>query len=307
MAEENVNFSDNNDVGGFCSNLGSTWTIGAMVSQTAGIPLSGPVDGNDYGNYTAFLPGADTLMDILHENGYYQALMLGSEAAFAGRDLYYSQHGTDIIYDYNSAQKDEIIDGDYYVWWGMEDAYLYEYAKQKLTEISQSEKPFAFSMLTADTHHIAGYYCKYCQDTYEEQYENVISCASRQLDEFVSWLRQQDFYKDTTIVIVGDHCSMDNEYISKKISPDYTRHVYNCIINSCAETENSKNRKFSTFDMFPTTLAAMGCQIDGDKLGLGTNMFSDQETLAEKYGYEQLDEELGKRSNYYYKNLLLSY
>ena len=34
-------------------------------------------------------------------------------------------------------------------------------------------------------------------------------------------------------------------------------------------------------DMFPTTLASLGAVIDGDRLGLGTNLFSDKPTLAE--------------------------
>ena len=36
-----------------------------------------------------------------------------------------------------------------------------------------------------------------------------------------------------------------------------------------------------------------------DRLGLGTNLFSDLPTLTEEYGYEFLDEELQKRSEYY--------
>ena len=32
--------------------------------------------------------------------------------------------------------------------------------------------------------------------------------------------------------------------------------------------------KFSQFDMFPTTLAALGVKIEGNKLGLGVNLFS---------------------------------
>jgi phosphoglycerol transferase len=42
-------------------------------------------------------------------------------------------------------------------------------------------------------------------------------------------------------------------------------------------------------DMFPTTLAALGVEIEGDKLGIGVNLFSDKQTLAEKYGIETLN------------------
>ncbi len=39
------------------------------------------------------------------------------------------------------------------------------------------------------------------------------------------------------------------------------------------ESDYEKNREFTTLDMFPTTLAALGCTIEGDKLGFGVNLF----------------------------------
>jgi phosphoglycerol transferase len=51
--------------------------------------------------------------------------------------------------------------------------------------------------------------------------------------------------------------------------------------------------------MFPTVLAAIGCDIEGDRLGLGTNLFSAKPALCEEIGTKALDEELGKRSDYY--------
>ena len=64
-------------------------------------------------------------------------------------------------------------------------------------------------------------------------------------------------------------------------------------------TDNIKNRKFSTMDLFPTTLASLGVKFDGDMLGLGTNLFSNSETLIEKYGFEYVHDELSKKSKYY--------
>jgi len=51
--------------------------------------------------------------------------------------------------------------------------------------------------------------------------------------------------------------------------------------------------------MFPTTLAALGVTIEGDRLGIGTNLFSDTKTLTEIYGYDKLEEELNKNSDFY--------
>ena len=168
--------------------------------------------------------------------------------------------------------------------------------------MAKQDKPFAFTMLTVDSHHVDGYMCKYCENTYPEQYENVLACASKQLSAFVKWIQAQDFYENTTIVISGDHPTMDGEYIARNVPSSYDRKVYNCFINAKAEAVNAKNREFTSFDIFPTTLAAMGCQIEGDRLGLGTNLFSDIPTLCEEMGMTEFAIELSKKSNYYNKN-----
>ena len=54
-----------------------------------------------------------------------------------------------------------------------------------------------------------------CQDEHPgNQYANVMSCASRQVVDFVNWLKAQPFYENTTIVIVGDHLTMDSDFLS---------------------------------------------------------------------------------------------
>ncbi len=302
LASEHVNFSHNQTVGGFLQVPGATWTVGAMVAQTGGVPLKVPdnvADVNSYGQNGTFLPGLTTLMDILHQNGYYQALMLGSDANFGGRKTFYSTHGMDRIYDIYTARKDGIVPPNYFVWWGMEDLHLFEYAKQELTKIAAGDQPFAFTMLTVDTHHIGGYTCSLCEAEYEESYENAISCSSRQVYAFVQWLQQQDFYENTTVVITGDHNSMDNGYFMRNYDELYTRHVYNCFLNTPVTPADPKNRVFCTMDMFPTTLASLGCTIPGNRLGLGTNLFSNVPTLAEELGYQAFGDDLLSNPEFY--------
>ncbi len=307
FAEDNINFSHNDGIGGFYALNGSEWTVAGMVSQTAGIPLkgsAGALENNKYGE-DEFLPGVTTLSDILNKNGYRQALMVGSESSFANRDIYYSKHKTDDIYDIFTAREEGVVPEDYYVWWGMEDFYLFDFAKDKIEELADGDKPFAFTLLTVDTHFVDGYVCKLCDDKYEEKYENVISCSSRQVANFISWIQRQSFYDDTTIVICGDHLTMDNQYISRNVSEDYDRTVYNCFINSSVEGEKYKNRTFTSFDLFPTTLAAMGCEIKGERLGLGTSLFSNKETLVEVLGCDKLRNELQLSSKHYIKEFLI--
>lgn len=259
-------------------------------------------------NYSSFLPGAVTLGDILKENGYRNVFMAGSDFVFGGRKNYCKLHGDYEILDYNVARRQHVIRPGYKVWWGFEDEILYKWAKDELTALAESGEPFNFNMITADTHHQDGYVCNLCQSRYDDQYANVWRCASEQLKAFVDWCQQQPFYENTTIIVAGDHCSMDSdfykEYTYDKHDGETVRKTYNLIINSAAEPVNEKNRLFTTLDLFPTTLAAMGVQIEGERLGLGTNLFSSEQTLAEKYGYEHMFGELKKKSLFYDKEIL---
>lgn len=300
LAQENINFSHNNGVGGFLPAAGTRYTSAAMVSQSSGTPFLPPsvVDPLEYGG-ESFLPGLTTMMDILHDNGYDQSLLVGSYASYGGRKTYYLQHGTDRVYELETARADGIVPADYSAWWGMEDEYVYDYAQRILPEIAAGDKPFFLTLLTTDTHHVGGYVCNLCGNEYEEQYENVFACASVQVTEFLKWLQAQDFYEDTLIVISGDHLSMDSGYFTRNVSSDYERTVYNCFINASADAVQQKNRSFCAMDMTPTILAAMGCTIEGERLGLGTNLFSSKPTLIEEMGFNDFNNQLCRTSDYY--------
>ncbi len=304
LARENLNFSHSNGIGGYPRVTHATWTSAAMVSHTAGVPLTIDIAQIDLAEFKGYLPGATTIQDILHEEGYYQALMVGSDASYGGRKEYYVQHGIDRVYDLHTACEDGLIPEDYMVWWGFEDNKLFDYAKKELPKIAEGEQPFAFTLLTVDTHHVDGYYCEDCMSDHSEQYANVLSCSSRKVAEFVGWIREQPFYENTTIIITGDHPSMDNQFFVRNVDRDYERHIYNCFINCPLEPVANKNRSFTPMDMLPTTLSALGCHIAGDRLGLGTDLFSATPTLAEQIGLETLNRELSKDSKFYNTNLI---
>ena len=303
LAEENVSFSHTDGPGGFFNPTGTTWTAGALIAATSGIHLQLPkgVDNNKYAQYfEKFLPGAVGITDILHENGYRQMAMFGSDASFGGRREFFTQHGVDEIFDLYTARSRGLVANNYFKWWGFEDKKLFEFAKTELTTLAEGEEPFAFYMLTADTHFPNGYVCEDCGSDFAQQYENVIACSSKRVYEFVRWLQAQPFYENTTIVITGDHATMDNTYISKNVESDYVRSQYNCFINAAATPVTTQNRASTVFDMYPTTLAAMGCTVEGDRLGLGTNLFSNYRTVLEIFGSrELLSHHLAQNSVYY--------
>ena len=300
IAKNNINFSNNELLGGAQDVYGTSWTMAAMIAQTSGIPLKMSIDGNELEEYSDSVPGAYSLGDILKKNGYKNYLIIGSDANFAKRREYFEYHGDYTIYDYYYAKENNWIDDDYYEWWGYEDKKLYEFAKQELIKISNNNEPFNFTMLTADTHFPDGYLDKSCMNKYDSEYANSISCTDIMLYNFIEWIKSQPFYHNTTIIISGDHISMQTGFYDEVED----RMIYNAFINSIITTDNIKDRQFTSFDMFPSTLASLGVTIEGDRLGLGTNLFSNKKTILEKLGYTKFNEELKKKS-FYYNNMIL--
>lgn len=297
IAQENEEFSgkDNKLNGGY-SMPGTTWTMGAMFAQTSGLPLKISISANEMDTQDNFFPGITTIGDILSDAGYSQTLLLGSNATFGGRKLYFSEHGNYDIIDYNYAMEQGWLSTEEYpVWWGYDDQKLFEFAKNRLGELATQNEPFNLTMLTVDTHFEDGYVCDKCDDRFgNNQYANVMACSSKQVAEFVEWVQQQDFYENTTIVISGDHPTMDSDFC-EDVDESYIRKVYTAYING-GKSELSNARNYTTMDAFPTTLAAIGVEIEGNRLGLGTNLFSSEQTLTERFGIEKEEKELNKQS-----------
>ena len=283
---------------------GTTFTMGGMFGQSSGLPLQVGLKAQVLDNHGAmnemytqehFFPGITTLGDILEAEGYHNVLFIGSEAVFGGRKLYYTEHGNYEIDDFWYAVNRNWLEGKENSW-GYGDWRLFLQAKERLKELSAEDQPFNLTMLTLDTHFENGIRCKYCEIEYPgNSYADVYSCSSRQLSEFISWCQDQDWYENTTIILSGDHTTMDSDFCNG-VDKEYPRKTFTCYINADVEPEDAaRERSFTTMDNFPTTLAAMGVKIEGDRLGLGTNLFSSQDTLYETYGKE-MDAELSRRS-----------
>ena len=301
IALDNINFSNTDKLGGPIMMYGTNYTSAALVATTAGIPLKVPVGWRNYRDYGENLPGVYNLGDILKDNGYNNYFMIGSDGDYGGRKDYF-KHGSYEIDDYYWAIDEGLIDKDYHVWWGYEDKKLFEYAKDKLSKISKEDEPFNFTLLTVDTHFTDGYMDSTCENKFEKKYANAIYCSDNKVGEFINWIKKQDFYDNTTIIIVGDHLSMQAFFY--RDDDTYERTMYNVLINSSVQTPNSKNRLYTSFDMFPTDLASLGVKIEGNKLGLGVNLFSNEKTLLEKLGKEKFNSELKSKSVYYNNKFL---
>lgn len=304
---EGIQFSHQESLGGYYQVPGANQTASAMVAHTSGLPLrasGGDLDANAYGqDGSTFFPGAYSLGEILETEGYNQMLFIGSSQHFAGRGKYFTQHGNYEIRDVYWAREQGLIPENYWEWWGYEDRKLFDFAKDSLNELAAKDEPFNFTMLTTDTHFEDGYLTEETPDLFGNQYSNVIYDNDRQIMAFLDWIKRQPFYENTTVVLVGDHLTMDSDFFEKD-DPNIQRTVYNAFLNTEVAASRPSNRQATGLDLFPTTLAALNVSIKGERLGLGTNLFSSTETLAERIGMDNLYTELTKRSTFYTEQLM---
>ena len=291
LTKNNINFSNSDKFGGARDVNDTNWTTSAMIAHSMGVPLKVRLDNSD------MLEPYVSLGDILHDNGYYNEFIMGSDASFGYRDKLLEGEAYDEILDYNRMIDLGYISSDYKEWWGVEDKKVFEIAKSELEKVSKKDN-FNLQILTSNTHVQDGYLDSSCPTVFEDNYSNSIYCTALEVNEFIEWLKTTDYYDDTVIVISGDHITMQNNFFEE----DDSRTIYNLFINT-KKTFYNTNREFSTMDMFPTTLSAMNVEIEGDRLGLGTDLFSGEETLIERDGYDKFNVSMSNYSKFYYEKL----
>ena len=290
LSEDNISFTGFNQV------AGTGWTIAGIFASNCGIPIKSIVDPNGYRNVKYFFKNVTCLPEILKKNGYKTYYLQGADIKFAGKDKFFAQHGMDEFYGQDYFAKlpsyNESQDGD----WGINDHTIFQHAKEKIKEISKNkDQPFMFTMLTVDTHHSEGFLNPVCESKFDIGMKNTLYCQDKLISNFINWLKTQEFYKNTSIVIIGDHLAMPNtldDYIHK----NKNREIINIFINSEKPSQNL-NRKFTTFDLFPTILESIGAE--SPKLGLGRSLFSDEKTLIEEEGYKKFNKKIYEKSKLY--------
>lgn len=295
--DSSIYFATDNDKRGTYNMYGTSWTTASVISSTAGIPFKIPLSQSKF-DKQHFLRKVITLGDILSYQNYNNEVISGANTKFGALYDYFKIHGNYNIIDPETVKKYDIkVNYDKTGSWGFNDKYMFDLAKDRITKLANKNQPFNEILIGIDSHPIDGYKASFTVNKFKKQYENVYATESILITDFLNWLKEQDFYDDTVVVIVGDHFCMQTSFMGEVKTEDRGR--FNLIINSQATTNNTKNRGIASYDLYPTILSAMGVDIKNDQIGLGVNLFSNKETLIEKYGKNKLDEELEKKSVFY--------
>ena len=290
LANRNTNFSTTQGFGGHLQVGRTSWTIAGMIGYMCGIPLNAT---NSIIAKT-FLPSARCISDILATRNYNQVMIMGSNDDFVAKGAFLSSHNIKSN-DLKHYKDIGALPSDYSHQWGFEDSKLFKFAKDELLKLKDEFAPFALYLLTNNTHSPDSFIEPHCKESQSKR-KSSLKCDDELLGEFVEWVKAQDFYKNTTILIVGDH--LMNADIA---TPRQSRRIYNAFINPrfCGDSHpkmrkdsrkdshqnsanlSTKSRNLSHFDFAPLILDSLG--ICTKSFGLGRNPFLGK-TLLETYG-----------------------
>ncbi|EAX98871.1 hypothetical protein TVAG_146080 [Trichomonas vaginalis G3] len=292
LDKENVQFSHHSKIGGAIPVEGMRHSYSANFAVHCGLPFFNfESNQNNLGKY---YPGAYCLGDILKDNGYENVFVMG-ENPFKNKYVnIFRDHGNFTLkgYDFDINNK-ELYDPETYI---IYDMYLYQYAKEFLK--NNNNFPFFLQLNTYDTHLLKSK-CKLCDPIRNPGKYMVDACASRQVDDFVNFVKNQHFYHNTTIFIVGDHLKMLEQPKLRYAE----RSTYDVFINSRKKPINMKNRQFTTFDYYPTILTAIGAEYKGNAAGIGRDLFSKAKTVSEQIGFDNLRSKIKHQSKWYEANI----
>ena len=276
---------------------GSWWTIAGITATQCGLPLKSITlyDGNDQGQVIkSFLPKAVCLGDILHQAGYTNVYMGGDALDFAGKGMFFKDH-----HYHEVLGRDELksqLTNPQFNYWGLYDDDLFKLAKDKLVSLKASKKPFNLTITTIDTHGPDGHFSKYCKSKGAESFEAIVTCTSDQVSEFVRFMNEHDFLKNTNVVIIGDHLAMENPVFAK-LHQVKQRLIFNKFISDHPVSGNRE--QILPFDMLPTILDFIGFNVEGGKLGLGVTGFSKENLSTKVLNYEDMNSNLLNKSDKY--------
>lgn len=303
LALQNLSFGRNGKhIGGGFDACGATSTFPSMHSRTLGIP--------NVINYTKtpILHHYKSLYKILNENGYKQIFFQGNPGLYKQFQYFALDQKIDEAYGTDDLIKLLKLTPEEYMvkqsGKNVQDKETFKFATQILDTISA---PFSLTFFTIDTHSPHGLYDPDCvkakdENNKDELLKASVRCVSRELDKFLTSLKAKPFYENTTIIVFGDHRFMG----TRLVKGSSNRKWVNIFFNAPKPTISEEKRQFSDIDMFPTILSSINFNIEGDRLGFGTDLFSNKKTLVEEIGLDSLNKEFDNmHSHLIYESYLL--
>ncbi|MGC3874103.1 sulfatase-like hydrolase/transferase [Halomonas sp. GXIMD04776] len=267
------------------------WTMAGMIASQCGTPLmpAGLIHDNQFEPLEHVLPGVNCLGDLLSTQGYRQLFMGGASLEFAGKGLFYKDHGFDRALGRHQLEP-RLEDPTYVNSWGVNDDSLLDMAVEEVDDLASHPGPFAFVGMTLAGHPPYGYPAKSCLER-QGEFDGVdilysVQCSAWLARRFIERLEARGLLENTLVMVASDHLSMKNSAWQQLIAGPRE----NTLIMFGNGLEQQRiYREATTVDILPTLLEAMGFTIPSHRAGLGASLLSPAQTLVERHGLEAIN------------------
>lgn len=266
--------------------VGASWTMAGMVSSQCGIPLL-TTFANDHFSISNFMPNAVCLGDILKSKGYHLEYFGGADSAFAGKGLFYKNHGFPIVKGKDEFAKD-ITDDKFINNWGISDDKLYELLFSQVKNLNDQTKPWGMFSINIGTHQPDGYLAHSCLDVKyadgKDKLLNAVHCTDMLIGKLYLSLKKAGILENTMIVLSSDHLA------PAMVRPYQTlqkKERHNLFMITGAGIRPSKNaRPGTTLDISSTLLRFLN--YGSHPIAFGRDLNGTLPTLPERFLSEKV-------------------
>jgi phosphoglycerol transferase MdoB-like AlkP superfamily enzyme len=149
-----------------------------------------------------------SLVKILIENGYNSSFWYGGEINFANFNSFVIGSGF-----HNIITRDSFDPADYNSKWGVHDHILFRTLQDSMKLVTE---PFLNVVLTLSSHEPFDVPMKPVFEGNSNiiKYRNSVNYADKALGAFIDWAKTTDWWKNTLVVLVADHCARVSEDMS---------------------------------------------------------------------------------------------
>jgi len=274
------------------------WTTAGMIASQCGTPLipAGLLHDSQLEPLEYVVPGVDCLGDLLSRRGYNLTFMGGASLDFAGKGLFYKQHGFDTVLG-REALSPRLDDPGYLNSWGLYDDSLLDMAVQRVRTLQRQPEPFGLFAATLSAHPPYGYPARRCRNNQGAfDGKNIlysIKCTGWLTRRFVERLEREGLLDNTLVVIASDHLAMKNSAWQALTAGERENTL---IMFGNGLEPRVIERESSMVDVLPTVLEAMGFEVPANRAGLGASLLSPAQTLLERHGIETIDARMRSES-----------
>lgn len=275
------------------------WSLAGTIATQCGAPLLpfGAKPLGDTSSIRLIMPDLTCLSDILTDRGYditYMsgAKIIGNEMGYYGFDNFFSTHGNVQIEDRDTIPTPRTAGFGPDDWgdWGIFDSELLDGARNLIDAKAKAEKPFAVFIATMDSHGPAATISPACNATGEprigEDMRETIQCVSGMARDFVEDLFAEHG-DDLRIAVFSDHLNHASNLTS--LLEQKTRYNTAMLLGG-ATAPRVVEKPGSMVDLYPTLLDWLGLlSPDDPRAGLGVSLLSDQPTLIQNRGLDEVN------------------